>query len=289
MARPNPNYQTNPGMSNGQGDFGGEAAMPPDWLTDFQNQFGWGSASPPTGGGSGMPPDSGMPPANNQGSFNPWNVGMPPTQSGQNWYGSPTSGASAGAADYEGVQDFSDAAYDNARRYLDPQQSFDNRRFDQELINRGIDPNSPQGQRMYADMMRAHGDQDQGAAFGAMQFGQNIQDQMFKQNFMNTQQAGDMQKSSWLNDINRGNLQLGRQQQDFNEYMGYDAMDFRNEAFNENNRRYDQQYMDDMVKYFMEYGQGGGSGGVGGGAGGGQSELSPWGDYWDDMRETWGF
>ena len=253
----------NYGGSNGQGDFGGKA-----------------------GTGTGMPPDN---TGGNNGSFNPWSVGMPPTSSGSNWNGTPTSGATAGAADYEGVQDFSDAAYNNARRYLDPQQAFDNRRYDQEMINRGVDPNSEQGRMLYEQMQRSHGDQDQGAAFGAMEFGQGIQEQMFRQNFDNTQQAGDMQKASWTNDTNRGNLQLGRQQQDFNEYMGYNNIDFRDTAYNENNRRYDQQYQDDMIKYFMEYGQNGGGSGGGGGGGSGESALSPWGDYWDDLRETWEF
>lgn len=244
-----------------------------------------------TGGGAGYPPNERDTRAGTQsGSYNPWDVGMPPTSSGYSWNGSPTSGAQAGAADYEGVQDFSDAAYNNARRYLDPQQAFDNRRFDQEIINRGVDPNSPQGQMMYEQMMRAHGDQDQGAAFGAMEFGQGIQEQMFRQNFDNTQQAGDMQKASWTNDTNRQRTQLDRQRQDFDEYMGYNSIDFRDEAYDENNRRYDQQYQDDIVKYLMEYGNpaAGGGGGVGGGSEGGSS-LTPWGDYWDDQRGTWKF
>lgn len=216
--------------------------------------------------------------------MNPWNVGMPPTTSGATFAGQPTVGASAGAADYAGVQGFADAANANARRYLDPQQAQDNRQMSQGYSNMGIDPMSAMGQQMSDQLARQHGDQDQGAAFNAMQFGQGIQDQMFNQNFMNTRQAGDMQQASWNNDNNRGQLQLGRQQQDFNEMMGYDSIDFRNAQFNESNNQWDQSLAMQMAGFNSPYY--GSQGGQGGNAGGG-SQTSPWSNYANDMRGIW--
>lgn len=224
-----------------------------------------------------QPPPDGL----NQYSQSPWSNLPPPPAPGQADIGSGTSyggqqtvGAQAGAADYAGVQDFADASYENARRYLDPQQDADRRRFSQTLINRGIDPNTEQGREAMSQMMRGHGDQDQGAAFGAMQFGQGIQEQMFRQNFDNTRQAGNMQQAKWNADLTRsgqdlsrygmdqqyglgmGNLELGRQQQDFGEIVGYGNMDFRNAQFNEGNQRWDEQLAMTMAGQPMPVGGG---------------------------------
>ena len=81
-------------------------------------------------------------------------------------------------ANYQGVEQYSDAAYDESRRYLDPQQAQQTRRMNQEQINRGIDPNSVQGQQMGDQLFMRQGDQNNAAAFGAMQFGQGIDKQM---------------------------------------------------------------------------------------------------------------
>ena len=162
---------------------------------------------------------------------NMWWLNMPPPwyqngeySDGSNFNGDPTSGARASWADYGGVQGFADQAYENARRYLDPQQEQDERRFEQMLINKGIDPNSEAGQEMYAQMMRAFGDQDQGAAFNALGFGQGIQDQMFRQNFMNTQQAGNMQMAQWANENNQMNRDLQRYLYDQNYNLGLGSL-----------------------------------------------------------------
>lgn len=252
--------------------------------TDFQDSNGNGvddRDEPWMHQQQGMPPadpaadpNAGMPPSN----YSPWSTSN--QGGGGSYAGQATVGANASPADYQGVQDFSDAAYDNARRYLDPQQAFDNRRFDQELINRGIDPMSDYGRQMSEQMAREHGDQDQGAAYGAMQFGQGIQEQMFRQNFDNTRQAGDMQKSSWANDLGWGNLELGRQNQDFNEMLGYDAIDYRNNSFNEMNNRWDQTLAMQMAGYPMS-------------AGGttlpaaGTSPLTPWSSFYNNELNRW--
>ena len=84
-------------------------------------------------------------------------------------------------ADYQGVQQYADAAYDESRRYLDPQQAQENRRMDQSMINKGLDPNSAMGQEMMDALSMRQGDQNNAAAFQSMQFGQGIQDQYAQQ------------------------------------------------------------------------------------------------------------
>lgn len=278
-----------------------------------------GGSNPNFGGGGGMPPQpdrSGMdinlqpsewsntgttyPPEQNP--LSPWNPVMPPqynnpgmpgmppisnptggTNSGLSFGGQRTTGASAGPADYAGVQGFSDAAYENSRRYLDPMQDQQNRRLDQELINKGVDPRSEMGMAMADEIARGQSDQNNSAMFSAMGFGQDIQNQMFGQDFMNTQQGGNMAVADWANqnraadrslsqygmdqgynvaqgnlglgyenvalnrygmdqnfNMGRGMLDLNRQKQDFNEYMGYEGVDYRNDMFNEGNVRWDQ-------------------------------------------------
>ena len=195
-----------------------------------------------------------------------------PSYGGIQYGGQDTVGAQANPYQYDELSQFSDQAYDYSRRYIDPQQEQQNNRYDQELINRGVDPRSEMGREMAMQLARQQNDQNNASAYSAMEFGKGIQDQMFNQSFMNTQQAGDMQKARWMNDTNRygtdvgrdiarmnndtsrygtdksyalGQDQLGlsRQQQDFNEFLGYDAIDYRNQNFNEQNDRWDQGLM----------------------------------------------
>jgi hypothetical protein len=261
-----------------------------------------GQYVPPPGaeGGMGQSPWSTMPPirppvdnAQNAGytGYNPGTADWMAQgyDKGTSFGGQGTTGAQAGAADYAGVQGFADKAYEQARRNIDPMQEQQGRRMEQDLINKGIDPSSAQGKAMLDQQNRNFADQNNSAAFGALQFGQGIQNQMFGQNLANTQQAGDMQKASWqnqqnqqnvygqkygnelnagvgwgniganyaANDTNRylgdqkyalgqGNLEVGRQQQDFNELMGYDAMDYRNQAYNNRNQQW-QREMDQAL------------------------------------------
>jgi len=173
-----------------------------------------------------------------------------------------------------GVQGFADDAYANSRRYLDPAQGQDRRRFEQDLINKGIDPMSDMGRQMSDRMSMQHGDQNTAAAFESLGFGQGVQSQMFGQDFQNRQLAGDMMKAQWGTEgaqmedatrrygldqnydlgmdrnaldrygmdqnfgINSGMLDLNRQKQDYAEMMGYEGLDFRDAQFNEGNDRY---------------------------------------------------
>ena len=142
---------------------------------------------PPPGGGAG-----GAGGGSASSTWEPW------SPEASNQYGGQTiAGHQPSQADYNSVQQYSDAAHENARRYLDPQQEMQNQRFDQELINKGIDPNSDAGQKAAQQLSMQQADADNAAAFNAMQFGQGIQNQMFDQSQQQAGLAGDMQKALW--------------------------------------------------------------------------------------------
>jgi hypothetical protein len=135
---------------------------------------------------------------------------------------SPWSPMGAQPGQYDQVSQFSDEAYNQARRHLDPLQAQQNRRFDQELINRGIDPFSEAGKQMADQLARQQNDQNMQASYGALQFGQGIQNQMFGQSMA------------------MNNLELARQKQEFGELMGYANFD-----------RQGQQYQDQLTMALM--------------------------------------
>jgi hypothetical protein len=188
----------------------------------------------------GMP----MPPQNNTTVAN---QGMPPPPQGnaytgqyspfQNSDGTPVGGGSmygqVSPADYGSVQNYADQAYDNSRRYIDPQQEQETRRLNQSLINKGIDPNSAQGQRMMEEMSMRQGDQNSASAFDALGFGQGIQDQMAQQAL------------GWgAYGLGRDTLDMHRQGQNFGQMMDLDANEFRNTAYNDSQNQYrDQLYL----------------------------------------------
>lgn len=198
--------------------------------------------APPPGGGGIMPP----PPPGSIGAAAPPPGAKYPTRTappagGGQFSGQRTVGAEAGPADYQGVQGFADQAYQQARRNIDPMQEQARRRTEQDLINKGVDPSSPQGRAMLDQQARNFADQDNAATFGALQFGQGIQQQMFDQAYQNTVQAGNMQQAKWGYDINRGNQNLLQQNQDFNQMLGLEGIDFRNRAYNDKQDQYYDQ------------------------------------------------
>jgi len=169
----------------------------------------------------GATPPTGIDPVAGPGEFSdvtqPGAVGPvqgPPGQNygpGTQFGGQGTVGAQAGPGQYDEVQGFADQAYQQARRNIDPQQEQARRRMEQDLVNKGIDPTSAQGMGMLDQQSRNFSDQDQAANFGALQFGQGIQQQMFGQAMQNTQQAGNMQQALW-------GTQTAQRGQDMNRY-----------------------------------------------------------------------
>lgn len=188
-------------------------------------------ATPPPPGATGVMP----PPPPGRVDTSPWKK---PPRTGTSYGGVPTVGAQANPADYDSVREFSDQAYGQARRTLDPQQEQMRRRTQQDLINKGIDPSSPQGMAMLDQEQRNITDMDQSALFNALQFGQGIQQQMFGQDFANVQQAGNMQAQKWNYDLGMGNLDMARQGQDFNQMMGLEGLQFRDRMYGDKRSDY---------------------------------------------------
>ena len=226
----------------------------------------WGPAAPPTAAMPGPPPgQAALPPApgQNLGPNSPFNA-VPATQGppgtnmagGGSFAGQSTVNPQAGPADYAGVQGFADQAYEQARRNIDPMQDQARRRMEQDLINKGIDPTSAQGMGMLDQQNRNFTDQNNAANFGALQFGQGIQQQMFGQDLSRSQLAGQMQQSQWQNQtaqrgqdvqkygmnlqnrLGMGQLDMARQGQDFNQMMGLEGTQFRNRAYNDSRSDY---------------------------------------------------
>jgi hypothetical protein len=79
------------------------------------------------------------------------------------------------------MQKYQDAAYDHAMRSLQPSMDQQNRKFHQQLVNQGIDPNSAAGRNAADQLARNQNDARQSALFQAMQFGQGAQQQAFGQ------------------------------------------------------------------------------------------------------------
>lgn len=191
--------------------------MPPQGPNDpFQNappnpvdpawqapELGYAPGSGASGG-----PNAQYKNAKNPGSFNAWD----PNE--KNQYGGQTiAGADPSQADYNSVQGYADQAYEESQRYMAPQHAQQDRRMQQELLNKGIDPMSENGKEQMKMMKMQQGDQQNAAQFNALQFGQGIQNQMFGQEMQNQQLAGDMQKALWQN-------QLGSSGQDLQKYLG---------------------------------------------------------------------
>jgi hypothetical protein len=135
--------------------------------------------------------------------------------------------ARAGPADYAGVQQFTDQAYQQARRNLDPMQAQQNRRMQQDLINKGVDPMSEQGKGMLDQMQRQQADQNSKAMFDAMQFGQGVQQQMFGQSLANRQMQNQMTQANIQADIARSGQDLQRYGMDQQFALGRSGQDLQ--------------------------------------------------------------
>jgi hypothetical protein len=158
----------------------------------------------------GTPPGVVAPPitGTGTGAFTPLSPNAPNTYGGQK-----IAGANPSQADYGSVQGYADQAYKQARRNIDPIQEQQGRRMEQDLINKGIDPSSEQGKAMLDQQNRNFADQDSAASFGALQFGQGIQNQMSQQEQAQAELAGNMQQGLW-------NQELGRKGQDLQFQLG---------------------------------------------------------------------
>ena len=132
---------------------------------------------------------------------------------------------------YEDINQFTDAAYENAMRNLSPELEMQDERFAQDLINRGIDPNSPAGQEAFDRKARAQNDMLSKAAFDAMGFGTGIQQQMFAQDATRSQLANAMLQAQ-MGLSQRGHefdtqAEMAANQQAFEQMMGLEGLNYR--------------------------------------------------------------
>jgi hypothetical protein len=226
---PDPSQPPIDGVYQPPTDPGG--AIPPPPGGDPQTPGG----DPQTPGGDPQNPDQGTgftPREFNLDPFNPtpsapWLDPNIPTTVG----GVSAVDPNAQAFDYNEVGDFSQAAYDNAMRALEPQMQAQDERFAQDLINKGIDPNSEAGQRALANKTRQQSDLQSKAAFDALGFGQGMQQQMFNQAATRSGMANSLLGQQWQLG-QRGHefdqsLASKLQDQAFQQAMGLEGLNYR--------------------------------------------------------------
>ena len=323
----------------------------PGYSNSIRDQLGMQLPPPPAGAPMGpqnpnavMPPPPGMAPGMppKTGSNNPYsphapvaNVpapGMPglpgaPNMTGYadgtQFGGQTTVNPQAAPADYNSVRGFADQAYQQSMRNLQPQMDSQNRRFDQQLINQGLDPSSEAGRLAADQLARNQNDLQSKAAFDALQFGQGIQNQMFGQDLQRSQLAGQMQMGDWANNtamnniragiygdqlgfksnanaqevakyqsqlahqLGMGNLDLSRQQQDWNEYNDLEGMNQWQANFNRTGDWRNQDLMLAMMGMGNQMPGGGVNGNIGVGAGASASPAQIWGDTFGQQWDKW--
>jgi hypothetical protein len=133
----------------------------------------------------GIDPDNpGFPGGGNYGELSPLDLpGSPlPEVPGEIGGISPVT-VDPAAFNYDEVQDYIDASYNEALRRIEPQEEFEKERFAQELINKGIDPNSAAGIKELQKMQMGQTDRRLAAEWGAQQAGLAAQGQMWDQGF----------------------------------------------------------------------------------------------------------
>lgn len=116
--------------------------------------------------------------------------------------------------DYGQVSDFSDAAFAQSMRYLEPQFAMDDRRHEQSLINKGLDPNSEAGMEALRRKEMSQNDLTSKAAYDALGFGAGLQDQMFGQ---------DATRSGYANDLIQALMGLEQRGHEFDTTAGLNA------------------------------------------------------------------
>ena len=79
--------------------------------------------------------------------------------------------------------------------------------------------------------------------------------------------------------LGQGDLELGRQKQDFGETIGYDNMDYRNNLFNQNQQNWKDTFTANLAGANMSpYG-----GGTGNTVQPGGNPVDPYASYWNNQ------
>ena len=194
--------------------------------------------SPSYGGAGYTPPQTNTPPSQN----NNWDY-----QSGNSFDQAMASDVDLGdrfVADQAMYDSFSDTAYANATRTLDPYFDRMQKDFEQKAVNRGLAPGTEAYNTAFDQAMRQENDAYNQAAFGAMQYGANRLD-------------ADRNYSEAARQFDVGALEASKQ---FNSELGlnYDKLDEGARQYDlgygESNRRYDMGYDEDNRRWDQQFG-----------------------------------
>ena len=145
-------------------------------------------------------------------------------QGGQLLRGS-TEGIPIAEPGFGSFQRYEDAAMEQAMRHLQPQLNDMTARFEQDLVNKGIDPNSKAGRLALERMQRGQNDLRNSAAFNSMQFGLGAQNQAFQQGHAASQLAAAMEQAQMANQLGWGGLENQRYLGELGNKLGYAGLD----------------------------------------------------------------
>lgn len=110
---------------------------------------------------------------------------------------------------FAGVQQYTDQAYGEATRQLDPQWEQQQATFDQQMVNRGIAPGSEAYQQARSDFDRSRNDAYSQARGQAMQQGLGAQNQMFGQGLAESGLSNQLAQALIGANTSIANQQLG--------------------------------------------------------------------------------
>lgn len=127
---------------------------------------------------------------------------------------------SMGQNPFAGVQQYTDQAYGEATRQLDPQWEQQQATFDQQMVNRGIAPGSQAYQQARSDFDRSRNDAYGQARGQAMQQGLGAQNQMFQQGLAESGLSNQLAQALIGANTSVANQQLGGNASIMNQLLG---------------------------------------------------------------------
>jgi hypothetical protein len=146
----------------------------------------------------------------------------------------------------DSFQQHQDAAYQQATRTLDPMWEANKRRFDQDMINRGITPGSEAYDLALAQHDRARTDAYDSAQRNAVEAGQRAQQQAFQQNYMESELANQLlrQREGNQTSIDVAGIGAGASMygQDINRQNFMDQLGFNQQQAGIANSQWDRQF-----------------------------------------------
>lgn len=128
-----------------------------------------------------------------------------------------------GGPDFQSWQQFSDAAYDEATRRLDPQWQANQDRFAQDMVNKGLQPGTPAYDRAMRNFEQNKSDAYGSARNQALQQGLAAQQQAFGQGQAEAQLANALRTAQMGQDASIYGSQAGALASMFGSNRQYDA------------------------------------------------------------------